>query len=462
MIHRGRRCIGLLGLLGALLLICGQSANALQISSPSYGINGNIGGSFGGQSSSTNYSLRALGGETIVGSGSSTSYIIDQAESSTTPALQMGVQPSGLVAYYPLDENTGTTTNDASSYQNNGTLTGSPTWNATGKIGSGVSINGPTDSTGTGSVIVPNNSNLPSGSAMSVEAWVNQTAWYQNQAIASVWQSGTTASWAVQTGTNNNLRIYIATSQTDTGTTYVETATNSWNTFGSWRHVTVTYDGTQAQANRVKVYINGALMPTTVTGTLPATLLTSTASLSLGSVPGQGRALTGSLDQIKLFNRPLASSEVSAEYSAQNSGIPTGFGFPVITTGSVAAQQDAIIRTSASNYTVSIQQDHDLQGTSGTISAISSGTIASPAIWAEGTTKGLGFTLTGAPVYDTKWTSGTKYAAFPSSGTSIYTATGHVSSVIDTLNLAFRLDTLSSQPSGSYTNNITYTGTSFP
>lgn len=460
MSYRGKRGGVVVGIALAVLFAT-STADAAQISSTDYKINGNLGGSFGGQASSTDYTMTALGGETIVGSGSSSSYIIDQAPSSTAQTLQMSVQPSGLVAYYPLDENTGTTTADASSNQHDGTLSGTPTWNATGKIGSAVNINGATDGTGTGSVLISNNSSLPTGSAMTVEAWVNQAAWYQNQAIASVWQYGTSGSWAIQTGTNHNLRIYLATSPTDTGTAYVDTAANTWNSFGSWHHVTVTYDGTQSQANMVQVYIDGVAVGTTVTGTLPTTLLTSTAPLSLGSFPGQGRALTGSLDQVKLFNRTLSSGEVSAEYSAQNSGTPTGFAFPKIISSSVTAQQDAIIRTSASNYSVSIQEDHNLQGSSSTIPAIGS-TIASPSAWTEGTTQGLGFTLTGAPVYDSKWGSGANYAAFPTSATTIYTASGHVSTAIDVLHLAFRLGTSAAQASGTYTNNITYTGTMLP
>ena len=122
---------------------------------------------------------------------------------------------------------------------------------------------------------------------------------------------------------------------------------------------------------------------------------------------------------------------------------------------------DAIVRTNAATYSLAAQQDHNLQNGSYFIPAIG-GSIASPATWTEGTTKGLGFTLMNAPILDTKWNSGAKYAAIPSSTTTFYNGTGNVNGVIDVINMRLRLDTTATQATGSYTNTITYTGTITP
>lgn len=438
-----------------------MAASALILTSPNYMLDGNAGGSFGGQLSSTNYNMTSIGGEAVVGQGQSASYIIDQQPTSAPSTMQLSVQPSGLVAYYPLDESTGTTTSDASRYQHNGTLNGAATWNASGKIGSAVNMNGTTDSAGTGAVLVPNNANLPTGSAMTVELWANQSQWVTNQAFASQWNYSTSGSWAVQTGASNNLRVYIAGSQTDTGTNYVDTTSGTWNSFNTWRHIVMTFDGTQAAANRVKVYIDGTQAGTAMTGTIPASLQTSTGSFSIGSFPGLGRALTGSVDQVKLFNRALSAGEVSAEYAAQNAGVPTGLTLGTIVSGSTTSSLDMAVRTTAGAYTIAVNQDHDLQSGSNMIPAIT-GTIASPAAWVEGTTRGLGLTLTGAPTLDSKWGSGANYAAVPAASTTIFTNASHGNGVVDVLNLQLRAGTATTQPVGSYANTITYTGTTTP
>ena len=449
-----------------LLSIGVSSVSAETITSPSYKIDGNFGGSFGGQINSTNYKMSSIGGEAVVGNGASGSYIIDQQQtSSTVQTMQLSVQPGGLVGYYPLDENTGTTTADFSQYQNDGTFNESAAWYASGKIGSAISVEGAANPNS--AIHVPDNANLPSGNAMTVEAWVNQDAWEANQAIATHWlynnadPPARSGSWALQTGTNNNLRVFIADSQSDAGDNYVDTAANTWNSFDTWRHVAMVYDGTQTQANKVKVYIDGVLVSSTAYGTLPSSLQNSSGVFSIGSFPGLGRALYGGIDQVKLFNRALTAAEITAEYQAQNAGVATGLSLGTLTTASTTALADAVVRTNATDYSLAAQQDHDLQNGANFIPAVS-GSIASPVTWSEGVTKGFGFTLTGAPTLDSKWNSGAKYAAMPSSSTTFYSGTGNINGVVDVISMRLRLDIAASQSIGTYNNTITYTGTITP
>lgn len=99
---------------------------------------------------------------------------------------------------------------------------------------------------------------------------------------------------------------------------------------------------------------------------------------------------------------------------------------------------------------------------SDTIPAVSS-SIASPVVWSEGTTKGLGFTLLSAtPGLDSKWGTGANYAAFPSSGTTFYTRTGYTGGAKDVISMQARADITLSQPPGGYQNLVTLTGTMTP
>lgn len=425
------------------------------ISSPNYTINGNLDGNFSGQGTSTNYKMTTIGGEAIIGAGQSGSYILNQEPTMGSPSMRLSVQPSGLVAYYPLDEGTGSTTADASQYQNDGTTNGGVQWYP-GKIGGSLDINN------AGAVSVPDNSNLPTGSAMTISAWVKANAWENNDAtIISQWTYPGAPGWAIQTGTNYNLRVFIAGSPSDFGDNYIDTDANTWNVFGAWRHVVMVYDGTASASSRAKIYIDGALVGATTYGTIPATLQNSSSPLSIGEFPGLTRYMNGAIDQVKIFNRALSASEISAEYQAQNAGVATGLTLGSLTGNSSTSLVDAIVRTSAQKYSLAIEQDHNLQSGANTIPSVS-GTIPSPQTWSDGVTKGVGFTLMSAPTLDGKWSNGANYAAIPSSATSFYTGIGHVNSIVDVVQLRLRLDPGPTQAPGAYTNNVTYTGTTIP
>ncbi len=123
------------------------------------------------------------------------------------------------------------------------------------------------------------------------------------------------------------------------------------------------------------------------------------------------------------------------------------------------------IFTDAPGYNLDISQNNDLTNGGNTIPAISSGTIASPATWTEGTTKGLGVTLTTCPgSCPGKWgTAGSyKYAAIPGTATTIFTRSGFSGGVQDSLVMQPRLDAIVSQPEGLYSNTVTITVTTIP
>lgn len=171
----------------------------------------------------------------------------------------------------------------------------------------------------------------------------------------------------------------------------------------------------------------------------------------------------GTIDEVKLFNRVLSADEVAAERSAGVAGFPAGVAISNIIPGSPASvTADAIVETvNVPNYTLTINQDHDLQNGGNTIAAVS-GSIASPAAWSNGTTKGFGFTLVSAPGLDGKWGSGANYAAAPGSATTFYSRTGASNSVKDIVAMRLKADTTLSTPAGQYTNQLTITGTITP
>lgn len=445
-----------------------QSASAYQFSSTSYRIDASVGNNFGGQTGSSSYKLVGSGGESIVGNGSGGSYKVGMGYvSQLEKSFSMTVQPSGLVAYYPLDEGGGKTVYDQSIHTGSGSLQGTATWYP-GKIGSSVDMNSG------GHVLVPYSSALPSGSAMTIELWVYRAGLVTNNALISQWvYSGGGAqngAWALQTAndTGTKLRFFLVHDSNDFGNNYVDTPAGSFpESFdGSWHHVAVVYDGTKPANARVAIYIDGMPQSTTVTGEIDSSINPNTANLAIGEFVGLNRQFSGGIDHVKLFNRSLSNDEITAEYEAQLAGYTSGLSLGTIIPGfSNSVLSDIVVQTDAPGYTLAISQDHNLSDGTNTIPAISSGTIASPVVWSEGTTKGLGFSLsaTNATPLAASWNAGNSYAVLPGTATTMYTRTGTQSSR-DYVTMKLRADVPMSQPSSAtpYTNLITLTGTMAP
>ena len=453
-----------MGIVVAVPLLFVSTAFSARFTSTSYIIDASVNNSFGGQGSSSSYKVTTSGGESIVGDGSGGSY---KMGAGYIPQLDRGmrltVQPGGLSAYYGFDEAGGSTIFDGSSNTNNGQI-GTGGGRTTGKIGSGLLVNG-----GTTDAQVPDNAALPTGGAMTVMLWVKQVAPAANEALISQWDytgaQPVSGAWALQTANDDatKLRFFVADAEGDFGNNYVDTYTNSWIA-GTWHHVAIAYDGAKAAASRVLIFIDGVQQATTSTGTVSSNILNANAFLDIGDFHGLDRQLHGTIDEVKLYKRTLSAVEIKAEYDAQNAGNPTGVHLGTVLGGvSNTIPYDAIVQADGSNYSLTVSQDHDLTSGANTIPAVS-GSIASPLSWTEGTTKGLGFTIygTNATAIPAKWNSGAAYAAFPNSPTSFYTRTGYSAGTKDYVNMRMRLDVPATQAVASYQNTITLTGTILP
>lgn len=160
----------------------------------------------------------------------------------------------------------------------------------------------------------------------------------------------------------------------------------------------------------------------------------------------------------------LSADEILAEYNAQNTGNGSGLSLGSITPNtSNTALSDIIVHTDSNGYTLAINENNDLTSGAYTIPPVS-GSIASPVAWSEGTTKGLGFTLTAtnATALPGTWSSGNSYAAIPTTATSFYTRTGIQSSTSDYITMRLRADVSLAQTVGVYNNILTITGTITP
>lgn len=343
------------------------SAFAATYNSTNFSINGNLGDSAAGGQSSTSYQLTSAAGESIAGNASSKSYKMGQGYVPTLEnSLQVVTQPSALAAYWPLDEVVGGgPMYDESQYANNGFYEASSV-GLTGKVGNAwATFN--TSQYGS----APDSPSYPDGSVMTISAWIRAGTLSTQQGIVSKWnynQAGTNyGEWALQTNGSNQIRMFLTSGAGDDGVNYIDT-TNAGLTTNTWTHVAAVYDGSQAAANRIRIYINGVQASTTVTGTIPTSIYAAgTNPVYIGDFNGLNRGFSGSIDEVKIYSRPLNANEIKADYAATNVGIPAGLGLGSITPGvSQTSSFDSIVQTSAGGYSLGINQNYNLRtGTTG-------------------------------------------------------------------------------------------------
>lgn len=419
----------------------GVPAAADQYTSPSYQIDASVMNSFGGLSGSTNYQMVNSGGESIIGNGASGSYLMGQGYvAQLEKGLQLNLQPSGLVGHWALDEPSGTFTFDSSASANNGNTVGTPTW-TTGKLDGALTLNGSSQYVTLADIDV--------ATTITLEAWVRPSATQTSKVISKF-------SGSSDTQGNISLASNVPSFTITTGGTLRTATAGAALSNSVWTHLVATYDGATA-----KLYVNGVeAASTAATGAIA----TNTYVWTVGrDANASSNYFNGTVDNVKIFSTALDGAQVAEEYRAQNNGVSSGLSLGQVTPGvSNTALFSAIVATDSGGYGLYVQQNQDLTSGIYTIPSVS-GSIASPATWTEGTTKGLGFTLvsTNATAIPGKWSSGAAYAGFPGASTLFYTRTGS-QTVKDTLDMRLRLDTTASQPSGLYENTMTVTGTITP
>lgn len=465
---RWKRIAGLVGVMAFVVMLGSITASAEQMSSTNFQLNGNTNSAFGGQGTSTSYGMFSTGGEPVIGKGASGSYILGGGFTAQTErSIQLTVQPSGLLGFWDFDESTGSQYADSSVSQADamkGGLNDDDISTTAGKIGNALTASGANDDS---RIVMPAGSIQPS--SITVELWARVNSWGIDSKWDSVCSYGAVVGedwgpWELYTDGNNSSDTHVNLLWSiQNGSPLSITSSPANLALNTWYHIVGTYDATTGDS---KLYVNGEreAWSTFSPGNLNYSVANTDDKISCFNSPRwPGEGIRGGVDQLKIFDRALTEEEVQTEYEAQNAGVPTGLTLSTVTPGaSNTVLNDVIVRTDSAAYSVAISQDHNLQKGAVTIPGVG-GTIASPAAWSEGTTKGLGFTLINAPGLESKWGSGANYAAIPGSATSFYTRSGHGDSgTIDVLNSRLRLDAAVSQETGSYSNTVTYTGTVLP
>jgi Concanavalin A-like lectin/glucanases superfamily len=226
----------------------------------------------------------------------------------TTAVLLMAAAPAGAeitpTGMWPFNEARGTSAYDYSGHQNNGTLEGLAEW-APGRFQTGVSFNG-----NAAAVRVPDNPSLDSP-LVSVSAWVNASASPGNYKyiVAKGANGCLAASYGLYTGANGGLEFYVSTDDGLSWTLSPDAGTKVWD--GHWHNVIGTYDG-----SAVRLYVDGQQVGSGSSDNAPISYeLPTSNNLMIGDYPGcSGLDFNGRIDEVKVFDRALASPEIGLGY----------------------------------------------------------------------------------------------------------------------------------------------------
>lgn len=217
-------------------------------------------------------------------------------------------QAQGLVGMWALNDGGGTIARSCCG-RLNGTLINGPTWGV-GKFGVALSFNNPSGQY----IAVANNSVLNPTAQITMSVFVKFTT-TSVLGVLGKWGSDGTGD------ANQSYSIYINGGKI--GTTFNATnatdnvlLTNGTYNDGKWHHVVAT--ATASGTNNIKIYIDGVLEnQSTSSGTL---LKTTTDRLLIGatSIASGNYYFTGSLSDVRIYDRALSASEVQDLYANPN------------------------------------------------------------------------------------------------------------------------------------------------
>jgi len=242
--------------------------------------------------------------------------------------------------------------NDASINGNNGTWSGTETYN-TGLTMAGHTGQQAGSFNGSSYIDIANESafDYEADDKFTLMAWIKTTNNANDFIFAKELNSGTFAGYYMKLNPSGQLEMYL---QGPSGADIIVRTTASVNN-GQWRHVAATYDGSRS-ASGVTLYIDGVAQTSTTAAQddLGAASILTNAPLQIGARDGGGDLFNGDIDEVAIFSRELSAAEISAIQSAAANGQPgdiqeTYSGSVTILDG----QSSATINVTPNNDTIS-------------------------------------------------------------------------------------------------------------
>jgi hypothetical protein len=207
------------------------------------------------------------------------------------PARDLPTPPAAILAGWWKFDNNAT---DSSGNGNNGTLGGGATYNATGKIGAALSLDGIDDFVDCG-----NKASLNITDTVTVAAWIKTSD--TGNAQSNEYVSKGDESYCIKHNTGNFIEffIYDGANWNAAQTAVLTTAFNN-----VWHHLAGTFDGTQ-----VKLYLDGKLVGSRL---YSGPIAVATQNLNIGrNSRYTDRLYYGLIDDVRIYHGVLPSAEIS-------------------------------------------------------------------------------------------------------------------------------------------------------
>jgi hypothetical protein len=205
---------------------------------------------------------------------------------------------NGLILHLNLNETIGLTATDSSGNSNNASITSGSLWNTSGKIGGAITLDGSNSFS----------TNKQEVTDFTISAWVKTTSTIRGDIALQF--DGLSANFSgfglvlnpafpPSCKTGGVIGLWVG----DFTDAYICTSSNIAD--GQWHLVTATWDNT---THIGKIFIDGSEK---VSGSRPASSISSTINTMLfGKNPHSNEYFSGSLDDIRIYNRALTPSEI--------------------------------------------------------------------------------------------------------------------------------------------------------
>ena len=290
------------------------------------------------------------------GSVSAESVVHDSFGDHTSDTVGLGTPPfdrggSNLVAYWPLDEDAGTTATDVAG-DNDGTARGDVTPGRPGIAGTTGYDFGGTD----GRVRVTDDPSLPDD-ALTVSLWVRTKNFSDSGQTLLFAQNDFDGRQGVTVLDDGGFQEKVIFRILGGGSYYDVNVSRGRVNDGDWHHITGTHDG-----GETVLYLDGQR----VDSRTDATFDPAPVDLGIGAGASGYGPLEGDMDEVRFYNRSLSDSEVERLYNASRQGS--------LTTGTKSLQRTvspadltlrnvSAVRPAGTAVTVTVRSDPDGDGT---------------------------------------------------------------------------------------------------
>jgi hypothetical protein len=142
--------------------------------------------------------------------------------------------------------------------------------------------------------------------------------WYKQDAVSNRFL------FDIKDGTN---RMALQLVNASTNYFYFNSAFNAYSAvdtpINQWNNVVFVFDGSEANVDRIKLYVNGSRITASITGAIDATLGTfgasTLANLAAASTGGSLYALNGEITNTQIWTTSLGATDITTLY---NNGVP--------------------------------------------------------------------------------------------------------------------------------------------